>query len=64
MDAFRRGMGLLTASDTNCWMHERCLTHLQLERIVANTASVQKLRERLTDADVDAYYDANLDTAR
>ncbi|MGH2557424.1 MAG: TIGR04500 family putative peptide maturation system protein, partial [Thermomicrobiales bacterium] len=56
MDAFRRGRRLYTAEQTREWMTRRGLNHEQLEQMVADEATVAKLRERLTAGHVDAYF--------
>ncbi len=67
MDAFRRGHGLLTAAQTEAWMDRRSLTHRQLEQFVAAEVEVVRLRARITDGRIAAYFDAHrhdFDTVR
>lgn len=50
MDAFRRARGLLTAAATTQWLDRRCLSHRDLEELVAHEAAVRRLRRQVTDA--------------
>lgn len=67
MDAFRRAHGLLTVSATERWMSRHCMSHTDLEELVANEASIAQLRRRETASEVRAYFDryhSCLDTAK
>jgi putative peptide maturation system protein len=67
LDAFRRAHKLYTAGDTHRWM-ERCgMTQDKLEALVADEATVAKLRDRVTSGRVEEYFAAHradFDTAR
>jgi putative peptide maturation system protein len=66
LDAFRRAHKLYKAEDTRRWMERRGLTHEQLERLVADEATVAKLRDRVAAGRVEAYFAghrADFDTA-
>ncbi len=67
MDGFRRAHRLYTVEQTTAWMARRGMTHEQIERYVADEATVAKLRERVTAGEVDSYlaaHCADFDTAR
>jgi putative peptide maturation system protein len=59
MDGFRRARRLYTAEETRRWLARRGMTHEQLEEYVGDTALVARLRRRVTDGRVDAYFTAN-----
>jgi putative peptide maturation system protein len=59
MDAFRRARGLLTAAATTEWMARRCLSHRDLETLVAGEAAVAQLRKRITANHIQGYFDAH-----
>jgi putative peptide maturation system protein len=59
MDAFRRARRLYTTEDTLRWMTEKGITREKLERLVADEATVAKLRERVAGDRVDAYFAAH-----
>ena len=66
MDAFRRARGLATARDTVQWMARRGITHTELEALVGDEATIAKLRARIADGRVEAYFrmhQAEFDTA-
>ncbi len=66
MDGFRRAHRLYSATDTYRWLEQRGMTHAQLEGLVADEATVAKLRDRVTANQVEAYFAAhraNFDTA-
>jgi putative peptide maturation system protein len=66
LDAFRRAHKLCTAADTYQWMERRGMTQDRLERLVADEATVAKLRERVTAGRVEEYFAvhrADFDTA-
>lgn len=58
-DAFRRTHKLFTAADTYQWMERRGMTQDKLERLVADEATVAKLRERVTAGRVEEYFAAH-----
>jgi putative peptide maturation system protein len=67
MDAFRRAHGLLTVPATRDWMARHCLSHADLEQLVAGEAAVARLRRRETADEVRTYFDHHrpgLETAR
>jgi putative peptide maturation system protein len=67
LSAFRRAHKLYTAEETYRWMERHGLTHEQLERLVADDATVAKLRDRVTAGRVEEYFQAHradFDTAR
>jgi putative peptide maturation system protein len=67
VDAFRRARRLYTAAETHAWIERHGITHEKLERLVASQARVARLRERVTDRDVEACFAARraeFDTAR
>jgi putative peptide maturation system protein len=57
MDAFRRARGLLSAEATSEWMTRHCLSHRNLEELVAGETAVARLRNRETAAKVPAYFE-------
>ena len=57
MDGFRRAHKLYKAEDTHRWLEHRGLTHTQFEQGVANAAMVAKLRDRITAAQVQGYFE-------
>jgi putative peptide maturation system protein len=57
MDAFRRARGLLTTAATRQWMARRCLSHRDLEELVAGEAAVARLRKRKTAGRVRRYFE-------
>jgi len=66
MDDLRRAKQLYTAADTERWMHERGMTHAQVEQLVAGTLMCAALRRRLAEGRVASYFEAHhaeLDTA-
>ena len=67
MDAFRRTHRLYRAEDTHQWLERRGMTLEALERLVTGEALVVKLRERVADGRVEAYFEEHhhdFDTAR
>ncbi|MEV0585344.1 TIGR04500 family putative peptide maturation system protein [Nonomuraea sp. NPDC050310] len=59
VDAFRRARGLLTAASTQDWMDRRGLTQSELEGLVAGEVAIARIRERVTEGKVDAYFEAH-----
>jgi putative peptide maturation system protein len=59
MDAFRRARGLLAPAATSEWMARRCLSHRDLEDLVATETAVARLRKRKAAGRVEGYFDAN-----
>lgn len=57
MDAFRRAHDLLTPAATEEWMARRCLSHTDLEELVEGEAAVARLRRRITDGHLQAFFD-------
>jgi putative peptide maturation system protein len=67
MDAFRRGRRLYTAEQTREWLTRRGIGHEQMEQMVADEATIARLRDRLTADGVEAYFAehrAEFDVAR
>jgi putative peptide maturation system protein len=56
MDAFRRAQQLYHAEDTHRWMQQRGLTQEQFERLVADNLALAKLRDRVAEGRVEAYF--------
>jgi putative peptide maturation system protein len=66
MDAFRRARRLYRAEDTWRWMARQGMTQDTLERLVADEATVAKLRDKITAGQVETYFaqhQADFDTA-
>jgi len=66
MDGFRRAHKLYTVEDTYQWLERHGMTHEQFERYVADEAMIAKLRDRVTAAHVEPYFEArrtDFDTA-
>jgi putative peptide maturation system protein len=61
MNAFRRAHGLLTAAETRRWMAEHGLSQEKLEQLVADEATVARLRERVVAGRVEPYFEAHRD---
>jgi putative peptide maturation system protein len=61
MDRFRRTHGLLTAAATHAWMAERGVTPEKLERLVADEATLARLRERVVAGRIEAYFESHRD---
>jgi putative peptide maturation system protein len=59
LDAFRRTHELYTAADTYRWMEQRGMTQDKLERLVADEATVAKLRDWVTAEQVEPYFDSH-----
>ncbi len=57
MDAFRRARGLHGADACRHWMAARGLDHARLERLVAAQARLAKLRDRVTSAQAQAFFE-------
>jgi putative peptide maturation system protein len=67
MDKFRAAKKLFTAEETLHWLDRHGMTHETLERYVAETAIVPKLRDRISTGQVEAYfsqYQSDFDAAR
>jgi putative peptide maturation system protein len=67
LDAFRRTHKLYTAPETYRWMERLGITREKLERLVADEATVAKLRNRVTARQVEAHFQthrADFDCAR
>lgn len=56
IDGFRRAHRLYGAEDTRVWMQARGMTHADLERHVSDALVTARLRERLADGRVEAYF--------
>lgn len=66
MDGLRRTHKLYDAEATRRWMQQRGLTHEQLEQIVMDQLTYQKLGARVAEGRVERYFEdhrADLDTA-
>jgi putative peptide maturation system protein len=66
MDGFRRAHKLYTTEETYRWLERHGMTQERLERLVADEASVAKLRDRVTASQVEEYFEvrrADFDTA-
>jgi putative peptide maturation system protein len=66
MDKFRAAKKLFTAEETLRWLERHGMTHETLERYVAETAIVPKLRDRIATGQVEAYFSqhqSDFDTA-
>ncbi len=59
MDAFRRVHALYRAEDTHQWLRRRGMTHDQLEHLVAEKATIAKLREQVAAQSVQDYFEAH-----
>jgi putative peptide maturation system protein len=59
MDGFRRAHKLYTAQDTHRWMEQHGMSHEKLEEYVGDQVKVAKLRDRVTDGRVDAYFEGH-----
>jgi len=59
MDAFRRAHALYRAEDTYQWLRRRGMTHDQLERLVAEKATIAKLRKQVAAQSVQDYFEAH-----
>ncbi len=56
MDRFRSAKKLFRAEDTRRWLERHGMSHQSLERYVAETAIVPKLRDRVSAGRVDGYF--------
>lgn len=56
MDRFRSAKKLFKAEDTVRWLERHGMTHEKLERYVADSAIVPKLRDRIADGRVEEYF--------
>jgi putative peptide maturation system protein len=56
MDRFRSAKKLFRAEDTRHWLERHGMSHQRLERYVAETAIVPKLRDRVSAGRVDDYF--------
>jgi putative peptide maturation system protein len=56
MDAFRRARKLYTADETHRWMKRHGLTAEKLESLVADEATVARLRQRVAAGRLEAYF--------
>ena len=56
MDRFRSAKKLFKAEDTLRWLERHGMTHEKLERYVADSAFVPKLRDRIADGRVEEYF--------
>lgn len=61
MDGFRRAQKLYTVEATNQWMHQRSMTHEQLERLVTDNLALAKLRDRIAGDRVAGYFEDHRD---
>src|SRR5262249_40500033 len=59
MDGSRRAQRLYTVSQTRTWMAQQSLTHAQLEQLVSEQASIAKLRDHMTEAQIEPYFEAH-----
>jgi putative peptide maturation system protein len=57
LDDFRARRRLLSAAATRDWMSERGLSHSQLERLVAEEERMRRLRRRLSEGEIERYFD-------
>ncbi|MGA8311636.1 MAG: TIGR04500 family putative peptide maturation system protein [Terriglobales bacterium] len=67
MNRFRSAKKLFKAEDTLRWLERHGMTHEKLERYVADSAIVPKLRDRIADGRVEEYFrqhPGDFDTAR
>lgn len=67
MDDFRKAHKLYKAEDTYRWMERRGITHEKLERLIADSATVTKLREQIAAGGVGDYFEKHredFDTSR
>jgi putative peptide maturation system protein len=56
IDRFRSAKKLFKAEDTLRWLERHGMTHEKLERYVADSAIVPKLRDRIADGRVEEYF--------
>lgn len=56
-DAFRRSKGLNSADETENWLSSNHMSVYDLERAAADVVLETKLRQALTEADIDSYFD-------
>jgi putative peptide maturation system protein len=66
MDGFRRAHKLYTANATRTWLERRGITQADLEELVGDEAIVARLRQRVTEGRVEAYFEthqSDFDTA-
>lgn len=59
MDGLRRAHRLYCADTTEQWLHDRGLTHAQLERQLAGNLACVKLRKRIAEGRVAGYFEAH-----
>jgi putative peptide maturation system protein len=59
LDGFRRAKRLYSVQDTLLWLERRGITHAELEALVTDEALVAKLRQRVTNGRVEAYFEAH-----
>ena len=67
MDKFRSAKKLFKAEDTRRWLERHGMSQEKLERYVADSAIVPKLRDRIADSRVEEYFrqhPGDFDTAR
>jgi putative peptide maturation system protein len=57
MDEFRRERKLFSAGETRRWMERHGMTHEKLERLVADSTLIGKLRDRITEGRVEPYFE-------
>lgn len=57
MDGFRRAHKLYSAEETHRWLQMRGMTHAQLEHLVADNLAIVKLRDRIAEGHVAAYFE-------
>jgi len=59
LDDLRRAHGLNEAAATERWMQARGLTHEQLEELINERVTMERLRDRVANGRVEAYFEAH-----
>jgi putative peptide maturation system protein len=59
VDGFRRARKLYDSESTLRWMQEHGMTHEQVERLVAGNLMCARLRDRVTTADVETFFETH-----